>query len=372
MDLDAVNIAGVCSGLGWIEFAAREVFRRRGYRSRVVCHCEREAVTAALLGRLSAATGDSAPVWDDISTFDGRAWRGVVDCLVAGLPCPAYSCAGSRRGNADERAWGPDGESGPQYHFLRIAGEMLPGIIFLENVPQWVSGGHFRRLGEGLLGLGYRIAPALFLSAEDVGGSQRRERVYVLAFREGERAGEPDYDGLRERSGGNAWDETIKRGGELGSGEERGQRGDGCASGDSGHVGEPGGELGVPERVERGEGSAGWGSGRGVVAGRAGEAVGLCYSGGFGAERQCEAARAALLREGLGMFPPERGYWTDPEWQWVLAVDASYAPAAEPGFSVVVDGLAVSGADLLRIGGNGVVPLAAAVALDVLLDYAGV
>jgi DNA (cytosine-5)-methyltransferase 1 len=181
------NILGLCSGLGWLEFAAAEVLRHRGIRASVVCHCEWEAVTAALLGRLQDTTGDAAPIWDDISTFDSRAWRGVVDCVVAGLPCPAYSCAGKRTGNDDERAWGPDGESGPQYHFLRVVSEIMPAVVFLENVPLWVSGGHFRRLGDGLLGLGYRIPPAVFLPASAIGASQRRERVYVMAYREGEK-----------------------------------------------------------------------------------------------------------------------------------------------------------------------------------------
>jgi len=44
-------------------------------------------------------------------------------------------------------------------------------------------------------------------------------------------------------------------------------------------------------------------------------------------------------------------------------------PAIESGFSVVADGVAAS-ADLLRVGGNGVVPLAAAFAFCVLWDRA--
>lgn len=53
-------------------------------------------------------------------------------------------------------------------------------------------------------------------------------------------------------------------------------------------------------------------------------------------------------------------------------VAPALAPATEPGFSVVAHGLAVAASDLLRIGGNGVVPLAAAVALDFLLDQEGI
>lgn len=284
MARDAVNILGLCSGVGWLEFAVAEVFRARGTRARVVCHCEREATTAALLSRIQSAPSDPLPIWDDLATFDGSPWRGVVDCVVAGLPCPAYSVAGKRLGNIDDRAWGPDGESGPQWHFLRVVREIMPGIVFLENVPPFVSGGHFRRLGEGLLGLGYRIPPAIFLPASAVGATQKRERVFILAYRKGIFKREPDDKGNSKDFGGRAWGVPSERGG------------------------------------------------------------------------------------GLGLFPPGRGHWIDPEWQQVLEMDATRAPAIEPGFSVVVNGVAVASADLLRIGGNGVVPLAAAVAFNVLLD----
>lgn len=279
-----INILGLCSGLGWLEFAAAEAFRARGMDADVVCHCEREAVTAALLSRLQDATGHQAPIWDDIATFDGHPWRGIVDCVTAGLPCPAYSVAGKRTGNDDERAWGQDGD-GPQFHFLRIVGEILPTFIFLENVPQFVSGGHFRRLGDGLLGLGYRIPPALYLSAGDVGATQERERVFILAYREN----------------ADRWSELQPR--------EQGTNGRARLAGVSGELGDS--------------------------------------------------------------YPPGRGYWTDPEWQRVIRLDTSRVPATEPGFSMVVDGVAVAASDLLRIGGNGVVPLVAAVALDVLLAEAG-
>jgi DNA (cytosine-5)-methyltransferase 1 len=368
-----ITILGVCSGLGWLEFAVAEAFRARGYRARVVCHCEREAVTAALLGRLQDATGDAAPIWDDLSTFDGRGWRGAVDCLVAGLPCPAYSLAGKQLGNDDERAWGPDGESGPQYHFLRLVEEIRPGLVYLENVPQFVSGGHFRRLGDGLLRLGYLIPPAVFLSAEDVGATQKRERVYVLAYRQ-------DADRWRELATGAQ--RADRRGGLDGSREELGecagggQRADRSAPGCSGYVAESDGLLGGTERVERGEGMPGHGAvGRDAVGGtseRMGSAAGNDEYGHTvsGARGRGESHRGPSGRLGL-LYPPGRGHWTDPEWVRVLTVDPSGAAAVEPGFSVVVDGMAVSAADLLRIGGNGVVPMAAAVAFDFLLDEVG-
>jgi hypothetical protein len=41
---------------------------------------------------------DPAPIWSDVSTFDGRRWRGVVDCVTGGFPCQDISNAGQRAG----------------------------------------------------------------------------------------------------------------------------------------------------------------------------------------------------------------------------------------------------------------------------------
>lgn len=70
----------------------------------------------------------------------------------------------------------------------------------------------------------------------------------------------------------------------------------------------------------------------------------------------------------MGHFPPGRGHYTDPVWQHIIQLDPAIVPAVEPGFSMVVDGLAVSASDLLRISGNGVVPLAATTAIIHLLN----
>jgi hypothetical protein len=72
----------------------------------------------------------------------------------------------------------------------------------------------------------------------------------------------------------------------------------------------------------------------------------------------------------LPLFPPGRGDPDDPDlpdwWAWaaVAAVDATLLPRVEPTLSMVAHGMAP--ADLLRIGGNGVVPLAAACAFRAL------
>ena len=38
------------------------------------------------------------PIWDDVRTFDGRPWRGIVDVVSGGFPCQDISIAGKGAG----------------------------------------------------------------------------------------------------------------------------------------------------------------------------------------------------------------------------------------------------------------------------------
>lgn len=72
---------------------------------RTVCRVERDSYAAAILmERMGEARLDQAPIWDDLETFDGVPWRGRVDWITAGFPCPDFSSAGSRAG-VDGEHW---------------------------------------------------------------------------------------------------------------------------------------------------------------------------------------------------------------------------------------------------------------------------
>jgi len=93
---------------------------------------------------------------------------------VSGYPCQPFSVAGKRAGESDERHLWPE--------VARIVSECEPALVFLENVA-----GHLR-LGFGtvladLAALGFDAEWGLF-RASDVGAPHRRERLFVLAYRE--------------------------------------------------------------------------------------------------------------------------------------------------------------------------------------------
>jgi DNA (cytosine-5)-methyltransferase 1 len=140
---------------------------------RTVCCVEHEASAIEILAEaMEAGCLDESPIWTDLRSFDGSAWRGVVDTLTAGYPCQPFSLAGKRRGQDDPRHLWP--------HVARVVGEAEPGIVFLENVPGHLSLG-FDQVARDLEGLGYGVAAGLFTAAE-IGGSQKRERLFILAL----------------------------------------------------------------------------------------------------------------------------------------------------------------------------------------------
>lgn len=109
------------------------------------------------------------PIFDDVRSFDGTAWRGKVDVLCGGFPCQPWSQAGKRKGAADPRHLWPE--------MARIVSECRPRFVFAENV----SMAAFEEPWRDLRGMGYRVPPALCLGASHVGAPHRRLRWWMLA-----------------------------------------------------------------------------------------------------------------------------------------------------------------------------------------------
>ena len=104
--------------------------RLAGLTTRTICYVEWDKYCQQILLQRfqdDPPTLTPAPIWDDIKSFDGRPWCGVVDILSAGFPCQPHSNAGLRKGADDDRNLWPD--------TLRIIGEVGPGLVILENVP---------------------------------------------------------------------------------------------------------------------------------------------------------------------------------------------------------------------------------------------
>ena len=78
------NIISLCAGIGGLDLGLGIAVPD----ARTVCYVEREIAACAILAaRMADGSLESAPIWSDLTTFDGEPWRGSVDCVIAGLPC---------------------------------------------------------------------------------------------------------------------------------------------------------------------------------------------------------------------------------------------------------------------------------------------
>ena len=147
---------------------------------RTVCAVEYDAYAASVLvARQNDGILEPFPVWNDVRTFDGEPWRGVVDVVSGGFPCQDISAAGKGAGIDGER-------SGLWSEMARIIGEVRPRFAFVENSPMLTSRGLGRVLGD-LAEMGFdarwgvvSAADAIWL-AGDPCLYHERERIWIVA-----------------------------------------------------------------------------------------------------------------------------------------------------------------------------------------------
>lgn len=100
------------------------------------------------------------------------------DILCAGFPCQAFSISGKRLGFNDSRGT-------LFFDVARIVKEKKPKVVFMENVKNFAShdGGKTIAVVEATMReLGYTFDYQI-LNAVDYGIPQKRERVYMVCFR---------------------------------------------------------------------------------------------------------------------------------------------------------------------------------------------
>ena len=325
--VDSLNIFSLFSGSGMLDEAVGCALSVLGYGHRMVGYAERECSAAALLlAGMEKQRLSRAPVWcDEIATLDARPLRGFVDLLTASPPCQPYSLAGKGKGIDDPRSYGRDAKrpkgiiSRKRWKRIRSSAEYkaqteapLPHTIRIidESRPAVV---YFENVREWVTGGAFQRFGEELCAV----GYTIEDPIFIAA----QDVGAPH---IRERVFIMAYSECARR-----------------RITESLSVRQPRQNETAP------------------VTGRPGQELGNA------GHNEPHGGHVTEGGEGGGMFPPGRNEYR--RWAELIAagLDATNAPAIESGFSVVADGVAPS-SELLRIGGNGVVPLQAAVAFCVL------
>lgn len=169
-----IRYGSICTGGGGLDLGFELAFGD----ARPAFMVEREAFAAAhLVSAMQSGLMAKTPLWSDAKTFNGRPWRGAVDCLIGGIPCQPHSAAGLRLGEDDERDLWPN--------FRRILVQSGAPVCLIENVAGMLTASDGRmpgaeRVRRDLQRLGFVVEGGLF-SAAEVGASHERARVFILA-----------------------------------------------------------------------------------------------------------------------------------------------------------------------------------------------
>jgi DNA (cytosine-5)-methyltransferase 1 len=179
---------------------------------RTVCAVEiDEAARRRLIARQDDGSLQPFPIWDDVSTFDGRSWAGLVDVISGGFPCQDISIAGKGAGITGER-------SGLWREFARIICEVRPRYVLVENSPALVARGLGTVLGD-LAEMGFDARWGVFGADEaalathcgEIPLIHNRDRIWIVGCRQG-----TNPDGLRELQPERRQPDQWKRAGDVG------------------------------------------------------------------------------------------------------------------------------------------------------------
>ncbi len=115
-------------------------------------------------------------IYGDIKDFKGTKYKGQIDVLSGGFPCQPFSVSGQRKGKDDDRYLWPE--------MYRVCKEIRPRFIVAENVPG-IIGMELDKVLTDLENENYTCWPPFVIPACAVGADHRRDRVWIIAYANG-------------------------------------------------------------------------------------------------------------------------------------------------------------------------------------------
>lgn len=170
------NLKGLAVRLHGLDLFSGIAGNSLGLRNyiKTIAYCESDRhAQSVLLSRMGDGSLECAPIWDDVTTLTASLFDVPIDIIIAGFPCQDISVAGCGEGLEGKR-------SGLFFEVMRLAKEIKPTFLFLENVPAIRTRG-LDRVVEELTEAGYDCRWCM-LSASEVGAPHKRERWFCLAY----------------------------------------------------------------------------------------------------------------------------------------------------------------------------------------------
>jgi len=161
-----MNVLDLFSGIGGFSLAAERL------KWKTVAFVEKDPICHKVLTKHFPGV----PIFDDITTFDGREFINTIDVICGGFPCQDISAAGKRVGITGER-------SGLWSELHRLIRTLRPRYAVVENVSALLGRGMDVVLGD-LSEIGYDAEWRVF-SACELGFPHPRERVFIVAYPNG-------------------------------------------------------------------------------------------------------------------------------------------------------------------------------------------
>lgn len=162
--MNRINGLSLFTGYGGLDLALRDYVKTIGY-------VEIEEYAQKIIAyRMADGSLDRAPIYSDVKNVQGQS--GVCDIIFGGFPCQDISVAGLRKGLEGKR-------SGLFFEIVRLAQEIEPKFLFLENVPGIRTKGLRQVIGT-LAEIGYDCRWTC-VSAASIGAPHKRERWFLLA-----------------------------------------------------------------------------------------------------------------------------------------------------------------------------------------------
>ncbi len=118
--------------------------------------------------------GKDIEIYDDITKFSAKPFRGRCDIITGGFPCQPFSQGGKQKGKDDDRHLFPE--------MLRVVEEARPRWVVAENVRGLLSIGNgtvFEEVAASLEGIGYSVQ-TFCIPACAVNAPHRRDRLWII------------------------------------------------------------------------------------------------------------------------------------------------------------------------------------------------